>query len=166
MKNYKFLPTNLYKQELQTPIGKLWALASCSKLFAISFDDDFSNLDAKHSSTELLQELQVQFQNYFSHKQKQFHLPTELIATKFQKNIFSYLQKIKYGETISYKGLAEKAGKSAKYARAVGLAMNANPLPVILPCHRVIGSNGKLVGFGGGLQIKEYLLRLEQKTCL
>lgn len=101
-----------------------------------------------------------QLREYFEHKRKVFDLPMEIIGTDFQKRVWKELLKIPYGETISYKELAIKLG-NLKTIRAAARANGANPLPIIIPCHRVIGSNGKLVGYGGGLDVKEKLLELE-----
>ena len=90
-------------------------------------------------------------------------MPLLPAGTEFQKNVWRVLQAIPYGETWSYKKVAEKAG-SPKAARAVGMANNRNPIAVFIPCHRVIGADGKLVGYGGGLHIKEYLLNLEKQN--
>lgn len=97
---------------------------------------------------------------YFDRKRKKFELPLEIVGTDFQKRVWNQLLKIQYGETISYKELALRLG-NLKTIRAAARANGANPLPIIIPCHRVIGSDGKLVGYGGGLDIKEKLLQLE-----
>jgi methylated-DNA-[protein]-cysteine S-methyltransferase len=101
-----------------------------------------------------------QLREYFKGKRKTFDLPLEIIGTDFQKRVWKELLIIPYGETISYKELALKLG-NLKTIRAAARANGANPLPIIIPCHRVIGSNGKLVGYGGGLDVKEKLLQLE-----
>ncbi len=99
-----------------------------------------------------------QLREYFEHKRKDFDLPMEIIGTDFQKRVWKELLKIPYGETISYKELAIRLG-NLKTIRAAAKANGANPLPIIIPCHRVIGSDGKLVGYGNGLDVKEKLLR-------
>jgi methylated-DNA-[protein]-cysteine S-methyltransferase len=93
---------------------------------------------------------------------KEFEAPVVLEGTEFQVRVWRELQKIPYGETISYGELARRIG-NANAMRAVGLANGANPIPIIVPCHRVIGSNGKLTGFGGGLPNKKKLLALESR---
>ena len=90
-------------------------------------------------------------------------MPLSLHGTDFQMAVWQTLQKISYGETRSYKQIAEQAG-SPKAFRAVGLANNRNPVSIIIPCHRVIGSGGAMVGYGGGIDIKEYLLRFEREN--
>jgi methylated-DNA-[protein]-cysteine S-methyltransferase len=99
---------------------------------------------------------------YFEGKLKEFELPLVLEGTEFQLRVWRNLQKIPYGETVSYGQLAKRIG-SPDAARAVGLANGSNPIPIIIPCHRVIGSNGDLTGFGGGLPIKKKLLALESR---
>ena len=101
-----------------------------------------------------------QLREYFENKRKVFDLPFEIIGTDFQKGVWKELLKIPYGETISYKELAIRLG-NLKTIRAAARANGANPLPIIIPCHRVIGSDGKMVGYGGGLNVKEKLLELE-----
>ena len=101
-----------------------------------------------------------QLQEYFSGERKQFDLPLEIEGTEFQKRVWNELLIIPYGRTISYKELAVKLGDE-KVIRASASANGANPLPIVIPCHRVIGSDGSLIGYGGGLEIKEKLLILE-----
>jgi methylated-DNA-[protein]-cysteine S-methyltransferase len=103
-----------------------------------------------------------QLQAYFEGKLKDFDLPLVLEGTEFQLLVWRNLRKIPYGETVSYGQLARRIG-SPDAARAVGLANGSNPVPIIIPCHRVIGSNGDLTGFGGGLPIKKKLLALESR---
>ncbi len=104
-----------------------------------------------------------QLKEYFSGKRKEFHIPLKIEGTVFQKNVWEALRKIPYGETRSYKEIAIMAGNE-KACRAVGMANNKNPIPIIIPCHRVIGADGKLVGYGGGIDIKIKLLKLEQNN--
>jgi len=103
-----------------------------------------------------------QLQWYFSGKLEKFDLPLAPEGTRFQLKVWKELCEIPYGETISYGELARRIG-NANAARAVGLANGSNPIPIVIPCHRVIGSNGKLTGYGGGLPIKEKLLALERR---
>jgi O-6-methylguanine DNA methyltransferase len=101
-----------------------------------------------------------QLKEYFGGERKDFDLPLEIEGTEFQKRVWNELLKIPYGRTISYKELAVRLGDE-KVIRAAASANGANPLPVVIPCHRVIGSDGSLIGYGGGLEIKEKLLVLE-----
>jgi len=103
-----------------------------------------------------------QLRAYFAGELKKFDVEAAPEGTEFQKRVWSELCDIAYGETISYGKLAGRIG-NPKASRAVGLANGSNPIPIIIPCHRVIGSNGKLTGYGGGLEIKEKLLALEQR---
>jgi methylated-DNA-[protein]-cysteine S-methyltransferase len=102
----------------------------------------------------------AQLKSYFAGKLRDFDLPLVLKGTDFQLQVWRRLQQIPYGETTSYGAIARELG-SPEAARAVGLANGSNPIPVIVPCHRVIGSNGALTGFGGGLPLKQKLLALE-----
>jgi len=101
-----------------------------------------------------------QFRLYFAGELQAFDLPLEMVGTDFQKRVWRELRNIPYGETRSYGQLAERIG-APRAVRAVGAANGRNPIPIIVPCHRVIGSSGKLVGFGGGLEWKRMLLDLE-----
>lgn len=112
-------------------------------------------------TTELLSMATIQLDEYFQGKRTTFSLPFKLTGTPFQLAVWKELQNIPYGKTTSYKEIAQKINKPKAY-RAVGMANNKNPLPIIIPCHRVIGSNGKLIGYAGGLKLKNYLLKLEK----
>ncbi|GGH84503.1 methylated-DNA-[protein]-cysteine S-methyltransferase [Pullulanibacillus pueri] len=113
--------------------------------------------DSEHTALPI-----QQLQEYFAGERRQFTVPLCLKGTPFQKKVWTALQDIEYGKTQSYKQLAESIGRP-KAVRAVGRANNQNPLAIFIPCHRVVGSNGALVGYGGGLSKKEYLLNLERK---
>lgn len=112
-------------------------------------------------TTELLSMATIQLDEYFQGKRTTFSLPFKLTGTPFQLAVWKELQNIPYGKTTSYKEIAQKINKPKAY-RAVGMTNNKNPLPIIIPCHRVIGSNGKLIGYAGGLKLKNYLLELEK----
>jgi methylated-DNA-[protein]-cysteine S-methyltransferase len=107
----------------------------------------------------------IQLKEYFNRKRKSFDLQLEIFGTDFQKKVWNELLKIPYGETISYNQLAIKLGDK-KSIRAAASANGANPLPIVIPCHRVIGSDGSLVGYGGGLDVKKKLLELEGSWSL
>ena len=113
-----------------------------------------------YQETPVIKEAFRQLSEYFSGNRKTFNLPLLLKGTDFQKQVWQALLKIPFGETRSYKQIAEAIG-NPKAVRAVGMANNKNPLLIVVPCHRVIGANGKLVGYAVGLDKKEYLLRLE-----
>ena len=108
----------------------------------------------------VLKTLSSELDEYFAGTRKTFTVPVAPQGTPFRQQVWQALQTIPYGETISYKQLAEKIN-SPKAIRAVGGANHNNPISIIIPCHRVIGANGKLVGYGGGLDVKEFLLELE-----
>lgn len=112
--------------------------------------------------TPVLKEAKKQLMEYFAGFRKQFYLPLAPEGTEFQKTVWAVLCKIPYGETRSYKQVAAAIGRPNAY-RAVGMANRNNPVMIITPCHRVIGSNGKLVGFAAGLDIKEKLLNFEKR---
>lgn len=105
-------------------------------------------------------EIKKELMEYFEGKRKVFEIPLEVEGTEFQKKVWTEMAKIPFGERMSYGELAEKSG-CPKGARAVGLACNKNKIPIIIPCHRVVGKNGNLTGFAGGLDIKAQLLKLE-----
>jgi methylated-DNA-[protein]-cysteine S-methyltransferase len=114
------------------------------------------------NETPLLIEAGKQIEEYFKGIRKKFDLPLMPIGTEFQKKVWAALEDIPYGETRSYKDIAVAVGNE-KGSRAIGMANNRNPISIIIPCHRVIGSDGKLVGYGGGMKTKEYLLNLEKQ---
>ncbi|NMB35253.1 MAG: methylated-DNA--[protein]-cysteine S-methyltransferase [Firmicutes bacterium] len=120
--------------------------------------------DAALKETALLKEADRQMQEYFSGKRKQFSLPLAPAGTAFQQRVWNALKDIPYGQTRSYGQIARTLG-NAKAGRAVGMANSKNPISIIIPCHRVIGADGKLVGYGGGLDRKAYLLALEKENA-
>jgi methylated-DNA-[protein]-cysteine S-methyltransferase len=107
----------------------------------------------------------AQLKEYFSRERKEFDLKLEILGTEFQKKVWNELAKIPYGETISYGELANRMGDK-NLMRAVAAANGANPIPIIIPCHRVIGADGSLTGYGGGLDVKQKLLELEGSWTL
>jgi len=122
----------------------------------------FSKVDTNDNieETDLIKECFKQLKEYFEGNRRKFDLPLETRGTEFQKKVWDELLKIPYGETKSYKDIAIAIGNE-KACRAIGMANNKNHIPIIIPCHRVIGSNGKLVGYAGGLNVKEKLLNIE-----
>jgi methylated-DNA-[protein]-cysteine S-methyltransferase len=146
----------------QTNIGKIGIVENGTAITNLYFNGLNAPQDATIKETALLREAFIQLQHYFAGKRKIFDLPLAPDGTEFQQNVWSALQGIPYGETRSYGEIAKSVGRS-KAARAVGMANNKNPIPIFIPCHRVIGANGKLVGYAGGLDVKQYLLNLEQK---
>ena len=153
----------IYYQYMESPIGKLLLAGDEKKLHLINFPGDGRpSLPESHwrENPKPLQAALRQLEAYFSGKLKTFSLNLFLNVRPFQEKVLSAIQRVPYGETISYGRLAEKIG-NPKAFRAVGQANAKNPIPIVIPCHRVIGSNGKLTGFGGGLSIKQALLDLE-----
>lgn len=114
------------------------------------------------SNTKLLVEAEKQIKEYVTNKRKLFDLPLNPKGTEFMRLVWKELMKIPYGETRTYKQIAENIG-NPRAARAVGMANNKNPIPILIPCHRVIGANGKLIGYALGLEKKQFLLNLEGK---
>ena len=121
---------------------------------------EFGTRGVENHSSPLMLEALRQFRFYFAGDLRTFDLPLEMLGTDFQKRVWNELRNIPYGETSSYRQLAERIG-APRAVRAVGSANGRNPIPIIVPCHRVIGASGKLVGFGGGLEWKRMLLNLE-----
>lgn len=142
----------------QSPLGKLTLVANEHALTGIFFRH--CNEAPPTPKSALLAIAEEQLNEYFAGKRQQFDLPIEFKGTEFQKKVWAALLTIPYGETRSYADIAKQVG-SPKAVRAVGLANSKNPISIIAPCHRVIGSNGKLTGYAGGLHNKEFLLRLE-----
>ena len=149
----------LYEISLNTPIGELGLLADAKKLLEISFKGLRGLSRRGISKKERFQVEIEQLQEYFQGKRTSFTIKTRIEGTEFQKQVFRYMKKIKYGDLITYKELAEKTGHPRAY-RAVGSTCGANKIPIVIPCHRVVSSSG-LGGFGGGLRRKKFLLNLE-----
>ena len=139
---------------------RLRLVASNLGIRAVEFTPSGPVAGEPNESNELLAEAANQLRAYFASKLRVFHLPLDLQGTDFQKNVWRQLQEIPYGEIRSYAQIAE-AIKNPKAVRAVGAANGSNPVAIVVPCHRVIGSSGKLTGYGGGLPLKKRLLELE-----
>lgn len=122
---------------------------------------DFNTPSQAEETTPLLLEARRQLQEYFAGERKAFALPLAPAGTAFQKKVWAALREIPWGETRSYGDIARAIGKPTA-CRAVGMANGRNPLPVFIPCHRVIGTNGSITGYSGGLEKKKFLLRLEE----
>lgn len=124
-------------------------------------------LDVQHTSSApaCCTQVVAELQQYFAGTRRDFTTPLVLRGTPFQQHVWQLLRTIPYGSTVTYGELAERLGDK-KLSRAVGLANGANPIPIIVPCHRVIGKHGDLIGYGGGLAMKRYLLQLEGAILL
>lgn len=144
----------------ESNMGKIIIVDNGVAITYIDFGDKFEE-EVEIKESVLTKETFKQLSEYFNGKRKEFNLPLDPVGTKFQKSVWMALLNIPYGETRTYKEIAIKVGNE-KGARAVGMANNKNPISIIIPCHRVIGSNKKLVGYAGGLHIKEKLLDLER----
>jgi methylated-DNA-[protein]-cysteine S-methyltransferase len=155
----------LFYKEMESPVGKLKLVASAKALVAVLWDGeapnrvklDPMNRDLRHP---VLLEVERQLSEYFAGKRMSFDLPLEPDGTAFQKKVWQALREIPFGRTKSYLDLAKTVG-SPRASRAVGAANGKNPLSIIVPCHRVVGADGALTGFSGGLERKAALLALE-----
>lgn len=145
--------------ELETPVGRLQVEEQDGAITAIHFGDDLDS-SARDDEQPLLVEAVKQLRQYFAGDRRVFELPLELRGSQFQQRVWAALQDIPFGETRSYVDIAEAIEKPGA-SRAVGSANGANPLPVIIPCHRVIAADGSLGGYSGGLSIKQQLLEIE-----
>ncbi|MEM7432927.1 MAG: methylated-DNA--[protein]-cysteine S-methyltransferase [Pseudomonadota bacterium] len=153
----------MYYRHLDTPIGELLLAGDDDGLTMIGFPEGAMRRDPEADwiyNEKPFEEAAKQLTEYFAGERKQFDLPLQLTGTEFQMQVLDELQRIPYGETTSYGDIANRIGRP-KAVRAVGAANGRNPIPIIVPCHRVIGSSGDLTGFGGGLDTKSALLRLE-----
>ena len=143
---------------VDTPVGPLGLVASETELQAVRFD---GGRIRPEGSSSVLAEAARQLDAYFEGELTAFDLPLGLHGTKFQRSCWLALPTIPYGQTVSYGEQARRLGLGNDAARAVGAANGQNPLPIVLPCHRVIGADGSLTGFGGGLHMKRFLLEHE-----
>lgn len=152
-----------YWNTYKTKIGTLIIVENedrISKIETVKTNMEYSK--GEKVETQLIKKAYEQITEYLEGKRKEFTLPLLIKGTTFQEKVWNELLKIPYGETKTYVEIAKKIGKE-KASRAVGGACHNNPIMIVVPCHRVIGSNKKLVGYAGGLDIKEMLLKLEQK---
>ena len=151
---------------MESPVGKLKLVASDKGLVAILWENDrpsrvrLGELIANEHHPVLV-ETERQLREYFAGKRKVFSIALDMRGTRFQKDVWEALRAIPFGETRSYGQLAKQLG-NPRATRAVGAANGRNPVSIIVPCHRVIGSSGNLTGFAGGLEIKAHLLSLEK----
>lgn len=146
---------------LRTPVGILKVETNSVALTGISIGNNIVGEDIFNAHTPLLAKVCTQLEEYFAGKRKEFDFAVAPKGTEFQRKVWKALIEIPHGETRSYKDIAEIIG-SPKSCRAVGGANNKNPIMIIVPCHRVIGADGSLTGYAGGLELKRYLLKLEE----
>ncbi len=145
----------------ETALGKVALAEENGKITHLFFGGEQTPKETVHRETGALKEAARQLDEYLQGERRAFDLPLAPAGTAFQVRVWEALSKIPYGETTSYGKLAAEIGKPGG-ARAVGMANNRNPIPVFIPCHRVVGADGSLTGYGGGLPIKEKLLALEK----
>ncbi|MDW6019478.1 methylated-DNA--[protein]-cysteine S-methyltransferase [Vibrio plantisponsor] len=153
-----------YYTYYKSPHGQMTIQANDTGLLGVWFEIQTTQpqeLGAYSDDHAILNQAKIQLEEYFSGRRTQFDLPLAAKGTDFQQSVWQALCKIPYGETWSYQQLADEIG-NPNAVRAVGLANGKNPISVIVPCHRVIGKNGKLTGYAGGVETKEKLLQLER----
>lgn len=143
-----------------TLLGKIGIAEEKGQITNLVFENESINENVENEETDVLKEAISQLNEYLLGERKDFKLPLNPAGTDFQKKDWQALQQIPYGRTVSYGEIAEKIG-CPKGARAVGLANNKNPIPIFIPCHRVIGADGSLVGYGAGIDKKIKLLEIE-----
>ena len=146
----------------QTPIG---IIEICSNEIAIVGCNFVDKMHKDTEKTEILDEALEQLDSYFKGKRTNFDLKLFLDGTEFQKKVWKELQKIPFGYTVSYKEIANRIGRR-NAVRAVGNANGKNPVSIIVPCHRVIGSDGQLIGYGGGIEKKKWLIQFEKSILI
>lgn len=148
-----------------SPIGTVCIEEDGAAITALYIADKDKNIaveaDNCSEASEILNQAKQELTEYFAGKRKEFDLPLHMTGTEFQIKVWRELCRIPYGETRCYEDIAKAVG-NPKACRAVGGANNKNHILILIPCHRVIGKNGSLVGFGGGIDVKKYLLELEQ----
>ena len=155
---------------IETPIGSLSILADNKSLKMLKFSDSFQSFEKKISMPKILrkknivlQNVEKQIQEYFRKERKKFDIPLDISSgTTFQQTVWKSLIDIEYGSLVSYADIARNVKRPNAY-RAVGNANNSNPISIIIPCHRVVGSNGNLSGYGGGIDKKKFLIDLEEQ---
>ena len=154
-------------KQLDSPIGRLRLVATDQGLSHLLFDQQVGeDLESDGDAVEaddhpVLAAATAQLAEYFAGRRQEFDIPLDLTGTEFQRAAWSALASVPFGETRSYRQQAEAIGRP-KAVRAIGAANGKNPVPIVLPCHRIVGSDGSLTGYGGGLPIKEFLLNHEQ----
>jgi len=146
--------------QVHAPFGAIWLVQRDECLAQLRF---CAAEDVPLQHTPLLGEAQRQLTEYFARKRRTFDLPLAPVGTPFQRAVWQALTEIPYGQTRTYGDIARQIGRP-KACRAVGMANHNNPISIMIPCHRVIGANGALTGYGGGLNIKKFLLELENEV--
>lgn len=152
---------------LPSPIGDLRIIARADAISAIEFspfqaDPAGRPLGERSDADPLLAAARTQLGEYFNHERREFDLPLDPDGSEFQRAVWAQLITIDYGDTATYGQIAKQLGRTNAASRAVGLANGRNPIPIVIPCHRVIGADGSLTGYAGGLDRKQTLLEIEQ----
>jgi len=153
-----FFMENIFKTTLETPIGYLEITTNQNFLLSVSFTDHY--LESSGFQPAILKETTLQIAEYFKGLRREFNLSLQPSGTEFQHKVWEKVMKTEYGKTATYLEIALQTG-SKNNTRAVGLANGKNPIPIVIPCHRIIGVNGKLTGYAGGLERKRWLLQHE-----
>lgn len=148
---------------LDTPVGPVTVTATERAVTAVRFGAAGPAVGQAGDLPPVLRQAVEELREYFAGERREFALPLAPAGTPFQQQVWAALRKIPYGATCSYGRIAERIGRP-KACRAVGMANNRNPIAIVVPCHRVIGASGALVGYAAGLEVKEMLLRLEAET--
>lgn len=151
---------NIFKTTIKTPVGYLELTSNQHFLLSVSFAENHGL--TSDFQPDILKESVQQIAEYFEGKRKEFNLKLLPAGTDFQLQVWEEVKKVTFGKTVSYLDIAIKTG-SKNNTRAVGLANGKNPIPIIIPCHRIIGTNGKLTGYAGGLERKKWLLQHEMQ---
>lgn len=155
----KLTMINYYSQN--TKIGKITIFEENNFIIKVCFEQKQpSTIGCNRNLSPLIRKAFAQLTEYIDRQRRGFHLPLNPKGSDFQQKVWAELLKIPYGQTASYKYIATATG-NANASRAVGMANNKNPIPIFIPCHRVIGKNGSLTGYAGGLELKEALLKIE-----
>jgi methylated-DNA-[protein]-cysteine S-methyltransferase len=147
--------------EMGSPVGVLRLVSDGEAITSVMFDPADEPVGERDDANEVLAAARTQLQAYFAGELKEFDLPLAAGGTPFQQRVWEALRQIGYGETVTYGEIARRLGLPPGASRAVGLANGRNPIAIVVPCHRVIGGKGKLVGYAGGLDRKRKLLSLE-----
>ena len=154
--------TKFYQVDYDSPVGVIEITGSEEAVYSILFSEKEKAVEKVNAETpEVLKDCHLQLDDYFKGKRQEFTIPYDMEGTDFQKKVWTALTEIPYAETGSYKDIAVSIGNE-KAVRAVGMTNGKNKLSIIVPCHRIIGSNGKLTGYAGGLWRKEWLLQHEK----
>jgi methylated-DNA-[protein]-cysteine S-methyltransferase len=147
----------------QSPLGLLKITVKHDKLISIKYCKENEKIKIDNDNISIINEIKTQLREYFNKERREFNLSLKIEGTQFQKDVYKTLQKVGYGEVITYKNLAERSGHPKAY-RAVGTALKNNKIPIIIPCHRVIKTDNSIGNYNGGVWRKEKLLQLEDSN--